>query len=76
MRGTASTIAVPTRAVFDVLRALRHEPPKAEPADMDEKTRIAVTPVVSYNPASGVGIGIAGSAAFYEGSRRTLEFRS
>src|SRR5512139_4144462 len=31
--GPASMIAVPTRDVFDILRELRHKPPKAEPAE-------------------------------------------
>jgi hypothetical protein len=76
MRGPASTVAVPTRDVFDVLRTLQHKPPKAEPADAYKKTMIAATPVVSYNPASGVGIGVAGSAAFYRGCPQTTSVSS
>jgi len=33
VRGPASTIAVPTRDIFDVLREIRHKPPREEPED-------------------------------------------
>jgi outer membrane protein assembly factor BamA len=76
LRGPASTIAVPTRDIFDILRELRHKPPKAEPEDGYEKLMIAAAPVVSYNPASGVGIGAAGNVAFYKGFPQTTSISS
>ena len=77
VRGPASAIAVPTRGLFDVLRELRHKPPRAEPAeDAHEKLMIAATPVVSYNPASGFEFGVAGNATFYKGSPQTTSLSS
>src|SRR4030042_2010881 len=67
LRGPASQIAVPTRDIFDGLRELRHKPPKAEPEDAYKKLMVAAAPVVSYNPASGFGIGAAGEVAFFQG---------
>jgi hypothetical protein len=74
--GPASTIAVPTRDIFDILRELRHKPPKAEPEDDYKKLMIAAAPVVSYNPASGVGIGAAGNVAFFKGFPQTTSISS
>jgi len=76
VRGPASAIAVPTRDIFDVLRELRHKPPKLEPADAYKKLMIAAAPVVSYNPASGFEIGVAGNALFYKGSPETTSISS
>jgi hypothetical protein len=70
------TAAEPTRDIFDVLRQLRHKPPPAEPADAHEMLMIAAAPVVSYNPASGAGIGAAGNLAFYEGFPQTTSISS
>jgi Omp85 superfamily domain len=71
----ASTIAVPTEDIVDVIRELRHKPPKAEPQDYSH-LMIAAAPVVSYNPASGVGIGAAGNVAFRKGSPETTRISS
>jgi hypothetical protein len=81
VRGPASTIAVPTRDIFDVLRELRHKPPKAPPEDAREedahkKLMVAAAPVISYNPASGFGIGGAGNVAFYGGFPHTTSISS
>jgi hypothetical protein len=74
--GLASEIAVPTRDIFDVLREIRHKPPKVEAEDEYKKLMLAAAPVVSYNPASGFGIGLAGNAAFYKGFPRTTSISS
>jgi hypothetical protein len=74
--GPASQIAVPTRDIFDVVRELLHKPPKAQPKDPDKQLMVAAAPVVSYNPASGVGIGVAGNVAFYKGFPATTRISS
>ena len=63
---TPETVAI--KDVFDVLREIRHKPPKP-PAGAEDyrKLMIAAAPVISYNPASGFGIGAAGNVAFYQG---------
>ena len=77
LRGPASEIAVATRDIFDVLRELRHKPPKAEPTeDAYKDLMVAAAPVVSYNPASGFGIGAAGNVAFYKGFPQTTSISS
>jgi len=64
----ASVLAVPTRDIFDVIRAWRHKPEPAPPGPEDYKRlMIAGAPVISYNPASGAGLGAAGNVAFYRG---------
>jgi len=70
-----STIAVPTLDIFDVVRDLRHKPPKTEPQDYTH-LMIAAAPVISYNPASGFGIGVAGNVAFYKGRPETTRISS
>jgi outer membrane protein assembly factor BamA len=70
-----STIALPTLDIFDVVRDLRHKPPKTEPQDYTH-LMIAAAPVVSYNPASGFGIGVAGNVAFYRGPPETTRISS
>src|SRR5688572_29196267 len=72
----ASQIAVPTRDIFDILRELRHKPAKAEPKDPDKQLMVAAAPVVSYNPASGLGVGVAGNAAFFKGLPATTRISS
>jgi hypothetical protein len=76
VRGPASAIAVPTRDIFDVLRELRHRPPKEEPEDAYRRLMVAAAPVVSYNPASGFGIGVAGNVAFFKGFPQTTSISS
>jgi surface antigen Omp85-like protein len=75
--GPASMIAVPTRDIFDVLRELRKKPPKPEPEqDAYKKRMVAAAPVISYNPASGFGIGVAGNVAFFKGFPQTTSISS
>ena len=76
LSGPASKIVVPTRDIFDVLRQLRHKPPPAEPEDPQKKLMVAAAPVISYNPASGVGIGAAGNVAFFRGFPQTTSISS
>jgi outer membrane protein assembly factor BamA len=74
--GQASSIAVPTRDIFDILRELLKKPPKGEEPDAYKKVMLAAAPVVSYNPASGFGIGLAGNAAFFKGFPSTTSISS
>jgi outer membrane protein assembly factor BamA len=69
-------VAEPTRDIFDVLRQLRHKPPKIETADAQKKLMVAAAPVISYNPASGFGIGAAGNLAFFAGFPETTGISS
>jgi Omp85 superfamily domain len=68
---------VPTKDLIDVLRALLHKPPPppAEPTDF-KKRMVAGSPVVSYSPTSGAGIGVAGNIAFYKGYPETTRISS
>ena len=72
----ATGIAVPTTDIFDILRQLRHKPLKVEPADAYKKMMVAAFPVIGYNPASGVGIGLAGNLAFFKGFPETTSISS
>jgi len=73
----ASDVAVPTRDIFDVIRAWRHKPEAAPPRPEDyKKLMIAGAPVISYNPASGAGIGAAGNVAFYRGEPENTRISS
>ena len=76
--GTAPTGAsAPTTDVFDLLRALRHKPPPPPPGPDDYKQRmIAGAPVVSYGPTSGIGFGVAGNMATYNGPPETTRISS
>jgi outer membrane protein assembly factor BamA len=71
-----AAVAEPTRDIFDVLRELRHKPPKIESEDARKKLMVAAAPVVSYNPASGFGIGAAGNVAFFKGFPETTSISS
>jgi hypothetical protein len=71
-----ATIAEPTQDVFDLLRQLRHKPPKAEAAEAQKRLMVAAAPVVAYNPASGLGIGGAGNVAFFKGFPQTTSISS
>jgi outer membrane protein assembly factor BamA len=71
-----SPVAEPTRDIFDVLRELRHKPPKADPEDPQKGLMVAAAPVISYNPASGFGIGAAGNVAFFKGFPETTSISS
>jgi outer membrane protein assembly factor BamA len=74
-RAVPTAVAVPTRDVFDLVRALRHKPPKVEEEDY-RKLMLAAAPVVGYNPASGLSAGVAGNAAFYKGYPETTSISS
>jgi hypothetical protein len=68
---------VPIKDIFDVIRELRHKPPKGPPqADDYKRLMIAASPVVAYSPASGFGIGGAGNIAFYRGLPETTRISS
>ena len=68
-QGSADTSASPpTTDLFDLIRTLRHKPPAPPPGPDDYKKRmIAAAPVITYSPTGGVGIGVAGDVAFYNG---------
>lgn len=69
--------AAPTRDLFDVVRDLRHKPPAPAPGPEDYKKRmVALAPVLGYAPTSGVGVGVAGNAAFYRGHPGTTNISS
>ena len=70
------TIAEPTADIFDVLRQILHKPPKAESEADRKKLMVAAAPVISYNPASGFGIGAAGNLAFFRGFPATTSISS
>ena len=77
--GTAGTASVsePTKDLFDLIRDLRHKPAPPPPGPDDYKKRmIAAAPVVTYNPTSGAGIGMAGNVASYHGSPDTTRISS
>ena len=69
-------IAEPTEDAFDLLRQLRHKPPKVESAETHKKLMVAAAPVIAYNPASGFGIGAAGNVAFFKGFPQTTSISS
>ena len=63
----APGVAEPTKDLMDVIRELRHKPPPpAGPPDF-KKRMVAGSPVISYSPTSGAGVGVAGNVAFYRG---------
>jgi len=70
------TIAEPTVDIFDVLRQILHKPPKADTGTDSKKLMMAAAPVISYNPASGFGIGAAGNVAFFRGFPETTSISS
>ncbi|HXK10867.1 MAG TPA: hypothetical protein VMT70_14550 [Vicinamibacteria bacterium] len=69
-------IAEPTLDIFDVLRDVFHKPPKADTGLDAKKLMLAAAPVISYNPASGFGIGAAGNLAFFRGFPETTSISS
>ena len=70
----ASDAAAAQRDIFDVIRDWRDKPPPPPP---DYKKRmIAGSPVVSYSPTSGAGIGFAGNVAFFKGYPETTRISS
>ena len=72
----AESVSQPTTDLIDLIRALRHKPPPT-PGPNDDKTRmIAAAPVVTYNPTSGLGFGVAGNVAFYLGPSDTTRISS
>ena len=74
----ATSVGEPAQEdVFDLLRTLRNKPPPPPPGPDDYKQRMAAwAPVVTYNPTSGLGAGVAGNVAFYRGSPDTTRISS
>ena len=65
---------VPTKDIFDVLRELRHKPPKKteEPVPGGPgKPMFAFTPYVGANSSNGFIVGAAGNIAFFRGDPKT-----
>ena len=66
-----------TTDVFDLVRAWRHKPPPPDPKPEDyQDWMTAIAPVIGYSPTSGVGLGVAGNAAFYSGPPVTTKISS
>jgi len=65
-----------TKDVIDLIRDLRHKPPPPPGSDDYKKRMVAAAPVVTYNPTSGIGFGVAGNVAFYRGSPDTTRISS
>ncbi len=63
------------RDIFDVLRNLLHKAPPTMAFDY-RRMMLAVAPVISYNPANGVGLGAAGNVAFYRGPPASTQISS
>jgi outer membrane protein assembly factor BamA len=73
-RGNA---AEPTKDLIDLLRQLRHKPPPPPPGPEDYKQpMVALAPVLTYGPTSGVGLGFAGNVAAYRGTPKTTRISS
>jgi hypothetical protein len=73
----ATAVSEPPADLFDLIRSLRHKPPAPPPGPDDYKNRmVAAAPVVTYNPTSGAGIGVAGNVAFYKGPPETTQISS
>ena len=72
-----SVVAEPTTDVFDLIREWRGKPPPPPPGPDDYKKLMAAgSPIVSYSPTSGFGVGLAGNVAFYEGFPTTTSISS
>ncbi len=70
-------IGEPTKDLGDIIRDLRHKPSPAPPGPEDYQRRmVAAAPVVTYNPTSGFGVGLAGNVAYYKGSPDTTRISS
>jgi len=69
---------VPLKDVFDVLRELRHKPPKddAATAMVPGKLMTAFTPYIAANSSNGFMIGGAGNVAFFLGDPKTTRLSS
>jgi hypothetical protein len=75
--GNGGPVAEPTKDLFDVLRDLLHKPAPPLPGPEDYKRRmVAASPVVTYGPTSGFGIGVAGNVAVYRGYPATTSISS
>lgn len=61
--------------IFDVLRDLLHKPLPSTQFDY-HRVMLAIAPVISYNPATGAGIGAAGNVAFYRGPPESTQISS
>jgi hypothetical protein len=64
--GPLSPSADADKDIFDVLRELLGRPLPSTTFDY-RRVMLAVAPVISYNPANGAGVGVAGNVAFYRG---------
>jgi hypothetical protein len=61
--------------IFDVLRDLLGKEPPSMAYDY-RNVMLAAAPVISYNPATGVGLGAAGNVAFYRGPPTSTQISS
>ena len=72
-----TSLALPTKDLFDLVRDWRHKPPPPPPGPDDyKKWMVAAAPVVTYSPTSGFGIGAAGNLAVYQGFPNTTRISS
>jgi hypothetical protein len=70
-------VAVPTKDLFDLLRQLRGKPEPPPPGPEDyKKWMVALAPVLTYGPTSGIGLGFAGNVAVYRGTPHTTRISS
>jgi hypothetical protein len=68
--------AVPVLDLFDLIRGRLHKPP-AEPKPGEErKVSWVFRPVVGYNPATGLGLGVGLSSGFFRGDPATTRISS
>lgn len=71
--------AVPISDVFDLIRKLRHKPPPEESdteTGQSKKSAITLAPVIGYNPATGLSLGVGLSSAFFRGDPATTKMSS
>jgi hypothetical protein len=69
---------VPLKDIFDVLRELRHKPPKDDAASamMPGKLMTVVTPYIAANSSNGFMIGAAGDVSFFLGDPKKTRLSS
>jgi hypothetical protein len=71
--------SVPQKDIFDVLRELFHKPPNTtskEAALAPGKLMFDWTPYITGNSANGIGPGVGGSVAFFQGDPKTTQISS
>ncbi|HVO09511.1 MAG TPA: BamA/TamA family outer membrane protein [Vicinamibacteria bacterium] len=61
--------------IFDVLRDWLHKAPPSLAYDY-KRLMVAAAPVISYNPATGTGFGVAGNVAYYRGPPDSTQISS